>query len=123
MVRMEREATSMTGEQLAYAEAEVLRASLEAAKAVRTCRMRLATAGQYLEMLGRAFQEHPEQIRTVPEAFSAFDYREAIKVLRDGEKYLKMCGDLLLLEERAKMAEQRRVMLVSGPFYSESTEK
>ena len=108
----------MTSEQLTHAQSEFIRAAVEAEMAVRTCKMRLAVIGQYLEALGRAFQDHPEEIRSVPEAHSVFDYRKAIEILREGEKHLKMCDEFRSLTQQAQMAKQRQAMFTSGPFFS-----
>ena len=108
----------MTGEQLANLENEVFQAALSAEKAVAACRLRLSIIGQHLETIGRALQEHPEEVTPLPEPISPHDYRTEINALRDGEKAIQLCNELRVLRERAKQAEARRAMLANGPFFS-----
>ena len=108
----------MTEGQQTNFENEILHAAFTAEKAVGACRLRLSVVGQHLESLGRALQEHPEEVTRLPEPHSIYDYREELGVLTDGEKVNRLCDELRSLMQKAKSAEQRKAMLISGPFFS-----
>ena len=109
----------MTEEQRTRYKNEILGAAFSAEEDVTTCRMRLSVIGQHLEILGRAFQEHPEAVNPTPESQSIYDYREAIKVITtEGQKAIEMCKELRFLIQQAKTAERRKEMLSSGAFFS-----
>ena len=108
----------MTEGQLSQLQNEILRASFDAEQKVQACRLRLAIIGQHLQDIGRAFQEHPEEINPLPEPTSAYDYRKEIAVLRDGENAIQLCKELRALIQTAKAAKMREGMFKSGPFVS-----
>ncbi|HUN83606.1 MAG TPA: hypothetical protein VMU48_04470 [Terracidiphilus sp.] len=107
----------MTEAQQANFENEILRAAFSADRAVSTCRIRLAGIGEHLETLGRALQEHPEEVTRLPESQSIHDYREELNTC-DSEKIINLCKELRFLIDKAKSAEKRKEMLISGAFFS-----
>jgi hypothetical protein len=109
----------MTEGQQTNLENEILHAAFAAERAVSACRLRLSVIGQRLEALGHALQEHAEQVTSLPEPESIYDYREELKTLKDGESVIQLCNELRLLIQRSKSAEKRKGMLVSGPFSSQ----
>jgi len=109
----------MTEGQQTNLEDEIFHAAFAAEKAVRACRLRLAVIGQRLEALGRALQEHAEQVTSLPEPESIYDYREELKTLKDGENVIQLCNELRVLIQRFKSAEKRKGPLISEPFTSQ----
>lgn len=108
----------MTEGQISHLENEILRNAFDAERAVEISRLRLSLLGQHLESIGRALQEHPEEVTPLPEPTSTYDYRKEITTLRDGEKAVQLCAQLRSLIQQAKAAEARKAMLKSGPFFS-----
>ena len=107
----------MTEAQQTHLENEILHAAFAAQKAVTACKLRLSVMGQHLESLGRALQEHPEEVTRLPEPQSIYDYREDLEVLANGDKVAPMCSELRSLLKKATSAEKRKGMLISGPFF------
>jgi hypothetical protein len=101
----------MTEGQQTTLENEILQAAFSAEKAVTAHRLRLSVIGQYLESLGRALQEHPEDVTRLPEPTSIYDYRKELEALKDGERVIALCNELRALLLRAKSAEKRKGML------------
>jgi hypothetical protein len=96
----------MTRDQIEYAESQILQAALSARKAVRASKLRIFVIGQQLESLGRALQNHPEEVTPTPEPVSIYDYKDGLNAL-DRAKVVSMCNELRNLEIQAKAAEQR----------------
>lgn len=101
----------MTEAQLGSLQNDILRAAFDAQQSVEAIRLRLSLIGQSLGAIARAFEEHPEEITTLPEANSLYDYRKEIAVLRDAENSLRICAELRVQIERAKSAERRKQSL------------
>ena len=102
----------MTNEQHAEHTKEGLYAAYLAGQEVSAFRRKLSLAGLHLESLGRALQERPETVTRLPDPHSQYDYSEGIRILRDGEKIIKMCEDLRFAEHKAKA----RGRLISSVF-------
>ena len=97
----------MTGDQREQITRDALYAAYTAEEDVRAYRLKLGLIGQHLASLGRALEEHPEQVTRLPDPHSMYDYAEGIKVLRSGESVIKMCEELRFAMEKAKAAKQR----------------
>lgn len=101
----------MTEAQQTNLENEILQAAFSAQKAVIACKLRLSLIGQHFESLGRALQDHPEDVTRLPEPTSIYDYREELKSLANGERVITLCNELRALILKAKSAEKRKGML------------
>jgi hypothetical protein len=107
----------MTTEQQTHFENEILRAALIAQREENASRLRLSAIGQQLQSLGRALQQHPEEVTPLPEPQSVYDYREPLNAL-DRKRVVDLCAELRSLGQAVKAAEQRKAMLTYGPFSS-----
>jgi hypothetical protein len=109
---------AVTIDQQTHFENEILHAALAAERDVSACRLRISVVADRLETLVHALREHPEEVTRLPEPHSVYDYREELTVFADGEKVVNLCNDLRFLIKKAKGAEKRKGMLISGPFFS-----
>ena len=100
----------MTNENQLQIEKEAIYAAYTTKKEADGIRSKLFLVGQDLAKLARALQEHPEQITRLPDPYSAYDYSEGVRAIREGEKVIKMCEDLRLIDSNAKAAELRKTM-------------
>jgi hypothetical protein len=112
----------MINAQQTVLENEIISAAFAAEKAISTERLSLSVVADRLETLARAFREHPEEVRPLPDPHSLYDYSAEVAVLRDGEKAIRMCADLCILIEKSKQAEMRKGMLISEPFASHDSD-
>lgn len=100
----------MTEQSRIELQKEVLYSASLVRRNCEAVRVKLATIGERLVCLGKALQNHPEQVKPLPEVHAEYDYREALNEMGSArQQIIDLCDELRNLEQQKMTTEQRVV--------------
>jgi hypothetical protein len=101
----------MTEAQQAEQEKDLLYAVHVAERDARAFMNKLSLMGQEIESLGRALQEHPEEVTPLPEPHSMYDYRAGLNLMGDRKNVISLCNEYRSRIQKVKVAKSRIIPL------------